>query len=102
MIKLLDEMGKKPRDPELVALGKALREFRENSGTSLRELAKMLGVDKNLVSRIERGMPTRRLSDEELNRWAVALNRTAVEVWAKAGLADPKATRILAKTDTLI
>ena len=63
------------RDEHQANLGAQIAALRERQGWSQRALAKWVGLDQSAVSRIEAGR--RRLSAEELHRFADALHVTA-------------------------
>ena len=61
-------------DPELAALGREVRRFREAAGLSQEELAHRSGLHRNYISGIERG--ERNVGVKALFRLAAALERT--------------------------
>ena len=74
------------RDEHQAGIGAQIAHLRERQGWSQRALAKWVGLDQSAVSRIEAGH--RRLSAEELHRFADALHVTA-DVLLKGDFAAP-------------
>jgi transcriptional regulator with XRE-family HTH domain len=68
-------------------LGDYLREQRESSRLSLRQLAEQAGVSNPYLSQIERGL--RRPSAEVLQQLAKALRISAEQLYLRAGLVSP-------------
>ena len=66
------------RDEHQTRLGAQIARLREQQGWSQRALAKWVGIDQSAVSRIEAGR--RRLSADELQRFADALHVSADEL----------------------
>jgi Zn-dependent peptidase ImmA (M78 family)/transcriptional regulator with XRE-family HTH domain len=76
------------REEHQAVIGAQIAHLRERQGWSQRALAKWVGLDQSAVSRIEAGH--RRLSAEELHRFADALHVTAdVLLKGDFGGADP-------------
>jgi len=71
-------------DPDLVALGAAIRRARVERGVSQEELAFRSGIDRAYMSSIERGQQNPGIAS--LIRVAVALGLSAAELMAAAGL----------------
>jgi transcriptional regulator with XRE-family HTH domain len=69
------------------SLGDYLREQRESSRLSLRQLAEQAGVSNPYLSQIERGL--RRPSAEVLQQLAKALRISAEQLYLRAGLVSP-------------
>ena len=69
------------------SLGEYLREQRETSRLSLRQLAEQAGVSNPYLSQIERGL--RRPSAEVLQQLAKALRISAEQVYLRAGIVSP-------------
>ena len=61
-------------DPELVALGREVRRYREAAGLSQEELAHRSGLHRNYIGGIERG--ERNVGVKALFRLAAGLRRT--------------------------
>ncbi len=74
------------RDEHQAGIGAQIAHLRERQGWSQRALAKWVGLDQSAVSRIEAGH--RRLSAEELHRFADALHVSA-DVLLKGDFAAP-------------
>jgi transcriptional regulator with XRE-family HTH domain len=70
-------------------LGEYLREQRESSRLSLRQLAEQAGVSNPYLSQIERGL--RRPSAEVLQQLAKALRISAEQLYIRAGIVSPDA-----------
>lgn len=68
-------------------LGDYLREQRESSRLSLRQLAEQAGVSNPYLSQIERGL--RRPSAEVLQQLAKALRISAEQLYLRAGIVSP-------------
>src|SRR4051794_10502355 len=68
-------------------LGEYLREQRESSRLSLRQLADQAGVSNPYLSQIERGL--RRPSAEVLQQLAKALRISAEQLYIRAGIVSP-------------
>jgi transcriptional regulator with XRE-family HTH domain len=68
-------------------LGEYLREQRESSQVSLRQLAEQAGVSNPYLSQIERGL--RRPSAEVLQQLAKALRISAEQLYIRAGIVSP-------------
>jgi transcriptional regulator with XRE-family HTH domain len=68
-------------------LGDYLREQRESSRLSLRQLAEQAGVSNPYLSQIERGL--RRPSAEVLQQLAKALRISAEQLYFRAGIVSP-------------
>ena len=68
-------------------LGEYLREQRESSQVSLRQLAEQAGVSNPYLSQIERGL--RRPSAEVLQQLAKALRISAEQLYLRAGIVSP-------------
>ena len=66
------------RDEHQTSIGALIASLRERQGWSQRALAKWVGIDQSAVSRIEAGR--RRLSADELQRFADALHVSADEL----------------------
>ncbi len=66
------------REEHQTAVGAQIARLREQQGWSQRALAKWVGIDQSAVSRIEAGR--RRLSADELQRFADALHVSADEL----------------------
>ena len=71
------------------SLGEYLREQRESSRLSLRQLAEQAGVSNPYLSQIERGL--RRPSAEVLQQLAKALRISAEQLYIRAGIVSPDA-----------
>jgi transcriptional regulator with XRE-family HTH domain len=69
------------------SLGEYLREQRETSRLSLRQLAELAGVSNPYLSQIERGL--RRPSAEVLQQLAKALRISAEQLYLRAGIVSP-------------
>lgn len=69
------------------SLGEYLREQRESSRLSLRQLAEQAGVSNPYLSQIERGL--RRPSAEVLQQLAKALRISAEHLYLRAGIVSP-------------
>src|SRR3990170_3750384 len=69
------------------SLGDYLREQRQASRLSLRQLAEQAGVSNPYLSQIERGL--RRPSAEVLKELAKALRISAETLYVRAGILDP-------------
>jgi transcriptional regulator with XRE-family HTH domain len=69
------------------SLGDYLREQRESSRLSLRQLAEQAGVSNPYLSQIERGL--RRPSAEVLQQLAKALRISAEQLYLRAGIVSP-------------
>src|SRR6476659_138125 len=69
------------------SLGDYLREQRESSRLSLRQLAEQAGVSNPYLSQIERGL--RRPSAEVLQQLAKALRISAEQLYVQAGILNP-------------
>jgi transcriptional regulator with XRE-family HTH domain len=69
-------------------LGEYLREQRESSRLSLRQLAEQAGVSNPYLSQIERGL--RRPSAEVLQQLAKALRISAEQLYIRAGILSPE------------
>jgi transcriptional regulator with XRE-family HTH domain len=69
------------------SLGEYLREQRETSRLSLRQLAEQAGVSNPYLSQIERGL--RRPSAEVLQQLAKALRISAEQLYQRAGIVSP-------------
>jgi transcriptional regulator with XRE-family HTH domain len=69
------------------SLGDYLREQRESSRLSLRQLAEQAGVSNPYLSQIERGL--RRPSADVLQQLAKALRISAEQLYLRAGLVSP-------------
>jgi transcriptional regulator with XRE-family HTH domain len=69
------------------SLGDYLREQRESSRLSLRQLAEQAGVSNPYLSQIERGL--RRPSAEVLQQLAKALRISAEQLYLRAGIVRP-------------
>jgi transcriptional regulator with XRE-family HTH domain len=69
------------------SLGDYLREQRESSRLSLRQLAEQAGVSNPYLSQIERGL--RRPSTEVLQQLAKALRISAEQLYLRAGIVSP-------------
>jgi transcriptional regulator with XRE-family HTH domain len=69
------------------SLGEYLREQRESSRLSLRQLAEQAGVCNPYLSQIERGL--RRPSAEVLQQLAKALRISAEQLYLRAGIVSP-------------
>jgi transcriptional regulator with XRE-family HTH domain len=69
------------------SLGEYLREQRESSRLSLRQLAEQAGVSNPYLSQIERGL--RRPSAEVLQQLAKALRISAEQLYLRAGIVSP-------------
>ena len=69
-------------------LGEYLREQRESSRLSLRQLAEEAGVSNPYLSQIERGL--RRPSAEVLQQLAKALRISAEQLYIRAGILSPE------------
>jgi len=69
------------------SLGDYLREQRESSRLSLRQLAEQAGVSNPYLSQIERGL--RRPSAEVLQQLAKALRISAEQLYIRAGIVAP-------------
>ena len=69
------------------SLGDYLREQRESSRLSLRQLAEQAGVSNPYLSQIERGL--RRPSAEVLQQLAKALRISAEQLYIRAGIVSP-------------
>ena len=69
------------------SLGDYLREQRESSRLSLRQLAEQAGVSNPYLSQIERGL--RRPSAEVLQQLAKALRISAEQLYLRAGMVSP-------------
>ena len=65
-------------------LGKRLRALRESHGLSLNDVAKTHGVDKGMLSRIERGETRPSLSTLRKLRDAYAVDDAAFLAWIDA------------------
>ena len=74
------------RDEHQARVGAQIARLRERQGWSQRALAKWVGIDQSAVSRIEAGR--RRLSADELQRFAEALHVSADEL-LKGGAEPP-------------
>ena len=70
------------------SLGDYLREQRESSRLSLRQLAEQAGVSNPYLSQIERGL--RRPSAEVLQQLAKALRISAEQLYLRAGIISPE------------
>jgi len=70
------------RDEHQMSIGGLIASLRERQGWSQRALAKWVGIDQSAVSRIEAGR--RRLSADELQRFADALHVSADELLGAA------------------
>ncbi len=68
-------------------LGDYLREQRQSSRLSLRQLAEQAGVSNPYLSQIERGL--RRPSAEVLQQLAKALRISAEQLYLRAGIVSP-------------
>src|SRR3954452_14918381 len=68
-------------------LGEYLREQRESSQVSVRQLAEQAGVSNPYLSQIERGL--RRPSAEVLQQLAKALRISAEQLYIRAGIVSP-------------
>ena len=71
------------RDEHQATIGAQVARLRERQGWSQRALAKWVGIDQSAVSRIEAGR--RRLSADELQRFAEALHVSADELLKGGG-----------------
>jgi transcriptional regulator with XRE-family HTH domain len=83
-------MGHVPRSKvgkTVESLGEYLREQRESSRLSLRQLAEQAGVSNPYLSQIERGL--RRPSAEVLQQLAKALRISAQQLYLRAGIVSP-------------
>jgi transcriptional regulator with XRE-family HTH domain len=83
-------MGHVPRSKvgkTVESLGEYLREQRESSRLSLRQLAEQAGVSNPYLSQIERGL--RRPSAEVLQQLAQALRISAQQLYLRAGIVSP-------------
>jgi transcriptional regulator with XRE-family HTH domain len=83
-------MGHVPRSKvgkTVESLGEYLREQRESSRLSLRQLAEQAGVSNPYLSQIERGL--RRPSAEVLQQLAKALRISAEQLYLRAGIVSP-------------
>ena len=69
------------------SLGEYLRDQRETSRLSLRQLAEQAGVSNPYLSQIERGL--RRPSAEVLQQLAKALRISAEQLYLRAGIVSP-------------
>ena len=69
-------------------LGEYLREQRESSRLSLRQLAEQAGVSNPYLSQIERGL--RRPSAEVLQQLAKALRISAEQLYIRSGILSPE------------
>jgi transcriptional regulator with XRE-family HTH domain len=69
------------------SLGDYLRQQRESSRLSLRQLAEQAGVSNPYLSQIERGL--RRPSAEVLQQLAKALRISAEQLYLRAGIISP-------------
>jgi transcriptional regulator with XRE-family HTH domain len=69
------------------SLGDYLREQRESSRLSLRQLAEQAGVSNPYLSQIERGL--RRPSADVLQQLAKALRISAEQLYLRAGIVSP-------------
>jgi transcriptional regulator with XRE-family HTH domain len=76
--------SKHSRDPVLLALGAAIRKRRLKSNISQEQLAALAELDRSYVGQVERGENSVAL--HPLIRIANALNTTAAELFANAGL----------------
>jgi transcriptional regulator with XRE-family HTH domain len=84
-------MGHVPRSKvgkTVESLGEYLREQRESSRLSLRQLAEQAGVSNPYLSQIERGL--RRPSAEVLQQLAKALRISAQQLYLRAGIVSPE------------
>lgn len=70
------------------SLGDYLREQREQSRMSLRQLAELAGVSNPYLSQIERGL--RKPSAEVLQQIAKALRISAEQLYIRAGILSPE------------
>ena len=70
------------------SLGDYLREQRQASRLSLRQLAEQAGVSNPYLSQIERGL--RKPSAEVLNQIAKALRISAEQLYIRAGIVHPE------------
>ena len=77
------------RDEHQAGIGVQIARLREQQGWSQRALAKWVGIDQSAVSRIEAGR--RRLSADELQRFADALHISADELLRGTPAAAPAA-----------
>lgn len=83
---------------KLRLLGKALREFREQAGLSVRKLAERLEVSPTIISRIERNEIKRWPSEDMLNQMAEALSEYGDEFRQAVGIVPWETQEILAKS----
>ena len=83
------------RDAHQASIGAQIARLRERQGWSQRALARWVGIDQSAVSRIEAGR--RRLSADELQRFAGALHVTADVLLA----GDPAGAPAGSETDVL-
>jgi len=67
------------QDPELAALGRAVRRLREQQRKSVRELARAAGIAEQRLARIEAGQCDLRY--DELLDLARSLDLSAAELW---------------------
>lgn len=76
--------SKHSRDPVLIALGTAIRNKRLEKKLSQEKLADLANLDRSYLGQVERGENSVAL--HPLIRIATALNTTAAELFAAAGL----------------
>ena len=76
-------------DQRLTELGAFIREQRESTEQSVRDLARRAGVSNPYLSQIERGL--RRPSAEILQQIAKALRISAEQLYVRAGILDSDA-----------
>jgi len=83
--------GKNGGKTVVESLGDYLREQRLSSRLSLRQLAEMAGVSNPYLSQIERGL--RKPSADVLQQIAKALRISAEQLYIRAGIVSPEATK---------
>ncbi|WP_440580712.1 helix-turn-helix domain-containing protein [Streptomyces sp. PT19] len=91
------------------AFGKSLRALRITASLSRQELAQAAGVDRSVLSRLERGLYPHRLSDSTLSKLSTALSCGAA-LFAAAGrpapdiqglLTNPRVVRAFARPEAV-
>lgn len=80
----MPNLSKLRQNPDLVALGSALRRLRLARDISQERLALLADVDRSYVGRVERG--DNNVALLTLKRLAEALNLSLAELMAEAGL----------------
>lgn len=80
-------------------VGNFIRQQREVAQKSIRDLAKLAGVSNPYLSQIERGL--RKPSAEVLQQLARALQISALTLYERAGILDPREPSVNAVTDSI-